>query len=151
MFQSTLPRGERRCLRGYFIRVKLFQSTLPRGERRCSASDSGYRIPVSIHAPAWGATVTVTRIDDSVPVSIHAPAWGATSGRWGTLQEGYVFQSTLPRGERHLQPLRVEYILVVSIHAPAWGATWQRFSSACHVLFQSTLPRGERHYTNFRT
>jgi len=38
------------------------------------------KVPVSIHAPAWGATgVQYDSIDDSL-VSIHAPAWGAT---WG--------------------------------------------------------------------
>ena len=33
------------------------------------------------------------------------------------------FQSTLPRGERHLQEAKKEKEYIVSIHAPAWGAT----------------------------
>ena len=34
---------------------------------------------VSIHAPAWGATLIIlVRVDPSSFVSIHAPAWGAT-------------------------------------------------------------------------
>ena len=54
-------------------------------------------------------------------ISIHAPARGATR-RFFKLQYDYLFQSTLPRGER-----------------PCSGS-W-----ACvMLLFQSTLPRGER-------
>ena len=33
---------------------------------------------VSIHAPAWGATIVSCRISYRFFVSIHAPAWGAT-------------------------------------------------------------------------
>ena len=34
--------------------------------------------PVSIHAPAWGATGEDEDEDAAGSVSIHAPAWGAT-------------------------------------------------------------------------
>ncbi len=33
---------------------------------------------VSIHAPAWGATLSSPFLWRIVDVSIHAPAWGAT-------------------------------------------------------------------------
>ena len=33
---------------------------------------------VSIHAPAWGATLEKMKNVNIVGVSIHAPAWGAT-------------------------------------------------------------------------
>jgi len=33
---------------------------------------------VSIHAPAWGATVYSVVTHNPLGVSIHAPAWGAT-------------------------------------------------------------------------
>ena len=55
-------------------------------------------------------------------ISIHAPAKGATQLRhlfFGIL----VFQSTLPRRERHAQALRVPSLYPISIHAPAKGAT----------------------------
>ena len=56
----------------------LFQSTPPRGGRRERRVIVADLVGVSIHAPAWGATV-VTAIDESnSDVSIHAPAWGAT-------------------------------------------------------------------------
>ena len=55
---------------------------------------------VSIHAPAWGATVDGIHSSITITVSIHAPAWGATlASIWSYL------------------------LALVSIHAPAWGAT----------------------------
>jgi len=38
-------------------------------------------MPVSIHAPAWGATVDIYQGAVTGQVSIHAPAWGATTER----------------------------------------------------------------------
>ena len=62
----------------------------------------------------------------------------------GKVQRSLLFQSTLPRGERHSVNRRGTCNLAVSIHAPAGGAT----IGACRILicraFQSTLPRGER-------
>jgi len=55
---------------------------------------------VSIHAPAWGATLHSTCRCVRYYVSIHAPAWGAT--------HVYAF---------------ARVCCGVSIHAPAWGAT----------------------------
>ena len=55
-----------------------FQSTLPHGERR-GVRRCGYGISIiSIHAPAWGATVVALCSFGISMISIHAPAWGAT-------------------------------------------------------------------------
>ncbi len=59
-FQSTRPRGARRRLRCDRLMLALwFQSTRPRGARLL---DSLYGVShsacVSIHAPAWGATLS---------------------------------------------------------------------------------------------
>src|SRR5690606_10191659 len=104
------------------------------------------RLPVvSIHAPAWGATVSLIRPFAPWCVSIHAPAWGATrvTSLTGTavcgfqstrprgarpagasgLVSGTEFQSTRPRGARLRHDNHSLLIHVVSIHAPAWGAT----------------------------
>ena len=56
---------------------------------------------VSIHAPAWGATLVETKQQNSMLVSIHAPAWGATDHDilCKILQR---FQSTPPHGGRLL-------------------------------------------------
>ncbi len=126
-FQSTRPRGarrgtgpDRRTRAGFNPRARVgrdqlrlprmicplwFQSTRPRGARRGFLSE--FCPPyVSIHAPAWGATLNYSIIysiisrfnprarvgrdshaaDFNFPdlrVSIHAPAWGATRAHCG--------------------------------------------------------------------
>ena len=77
---------------------------------------------VSIHAPAWGATCAVDSECPRLAVSIHAPAWGATTAVGG-IGSAFSFQSTRPRGARHVQLALGAGHLHVSIHAPAWGAT----------------------------
>ena len=119
---------------------------------------------VSIHAPTWGATVGLLILVGHAEVSIHAPTWGATIRGAYCPVEG-VFQSTLPRGERHDKRFNPKggkgfnprshvgsdedyagKILTaeVSIHAPTWGATALRLLDVVYEAFQSTLPRGER-------
>jgi len=78
-----------------------FQSTRPRGARPFSLIEQMVTLPVSIHAPARGATQKIARVKRNFDVSIHAPARGATCGR-GHITAALVF---------------------VSIHAPARGAT----------------------------
>ena len=56
-FQSTLPRGERLYYEKTYGMQDKFQSTLPRGERHQTALHDLRVLLVSIHAPAWGATV----------------------------------------------------------------------------------------------
>ncbi|EJU25568.1 hypothetical protein HMPREF1153_1393 [Selenomonas sp. CM52] len=55
--------------------------------------------PISIHAPAWGATRVFRRWVRECGISIHAPAWGATDYR-KMVQASRTFQSTRPRGAR---------------------------------------------------
>ena len=123
----------------------------------------GKIISVSIHAPTWGATHIIRKIGHLhcfnprahvgrdfkiilfyfyTDVSIHAPTWGATGG--GSLyKETLEFQSTRPRGARHLGiPLPCRH--PVSIHAPTWGATLSASLAAGATKFQSTRPRGAR-------
>ena len=77
---------------------------------------------VSIHAPARGATIRLWETEDSYAVSIHAPARGATNV--AAILKGLVeFQSTPPRGGRHVSVDARGTGLDVSIHAPARGAT----------------------------
>ena len=79
-----------------------FQSTRPRGARRVAVLARVATSAVSIHAPARGATLTVSH--RSLPPR--------------------QFQSTRPRGARRSGcriPRRQGW---VSIHAPARGATW---------------------------
>ena len=60
------------------LQAAQFQSTRPRGARPITAIHQAIKESVSIHAPAWGATVALYNHPISAQVSIHAPAWGAT-------------------------------------------------------------------------
>ena len=101
LFQSTLPRRER--LRYYHsVPVPLqFQSTLPRRERPNRSAGMTLGDYVSIHAPTKGATLFIVLYSALNLVSIHAPTKGATKGKLGSHSKKQVFQSTLPRRERH--------------------------------------------------
>ena len=126
----------------------MFQSTLPHGERPMTSLTCCLRSMVSIHAPAWGATLKDLLTLYNTFVSIHAPAWGATSASSYVGMVYVQFQSTLPHGERPLLCCQVFRNFLVSIHAPAWGATHiGLIVSSLRQWFQSTLPHGERRYS----
>ena len=102
----------------------MFQSTLPHGERLVKS---------------------VIR-QSSKPVSIHAPARGATRATVNNKNKREGFQSTLPHGER----LRVK-LFKVTIRC--FNPRSRTGSDMCKLLillqatmFQSTLPHGERHH-----
>ena len=78
----------------------MFQSTHPHWVRLFLAVKYIILYPVSIHAPALGATRITGNMSRNYWVSIHAPALGATPDKAG-----------------------IPGVLVVSIHAPALGAT----------------------------
>ena len=123
-FQSTHPRGVRLMPPSLTVCLKVFQSTHPRGVRLPGFSGAIVGLPISIHAPARGATLFLDIVLGFFAISIHAPARGATSG----------LNLNLWRNN-------------ISIHAPARGAT--RVSLREHLavfLFQSTHPRGVRRY-----
>ena len=88
---------------------------------------------ISIHAPTRGATNVYLNDNNAFIISIHAPTRGATS--WTVLYPILIlFQSTLPREERHLSCC-IKYIKpVISIHAPTRGAT--RYNLKC-LMFES--------------
>ena len=58
-FQSTHPRGVRRTVQARHRGTSWFQSTHPRGVRPAPPAPAARRLSVSIHAPAWGATIGV--------------------------------------------------------------------------------------------
>ena len=167
IFQSTLPRGERRWIRRNTTRKKVISIHAPaRGATGNSLLQGGcYRnfnprsregsdtrshagprnTAISIHAPARGATDVAWLLNNIAKISIHAPARGATTRK--PIRNGSTkFQSTLPRGER-----------------PGGSSSWIRVDHDFNprsregsdipidaiirwcVEFQSTLPRGERH------
>ena len=59
----------------------------------------------------------------SVLISIHAPTRGATKATGYSLTRFTIFQSTLPREERHSVSPFLYLVALISIHAPTRGAT----------------------------
>ena len=102
----------------------LFQSTLPRGERRQQWSNSSVRICISIHAPTRGATCLrrgTARLSENFNPRSHE---GSDSCQTTATTRLILFQSTLPRGERRCVINRLyRQQCTISIHAPTRGAT----------------------------
>ena len=101
-------------------------------------------LSISIHAPAWGATVGGLGCTVRILISIHAPAWGATQRAAIMAQVLKQFQSTHPRGVRLGCKVDDIFYKSISIHAPAWGATGKDKVVQKVSQFQSTHPRGVR-------
>ena len=78
--------------------------------------------PISIHAPAWGATIQRKNFFVRRQISIHAPAWGATIR---TCRKSITRWHFNPRTRMGCDVYDGEpnEIAEISIHAPAWGAT----------------------------
>ena len=145
-FQSTHPRGVRLSFFSPSCRDWIrFQSTHPRGVRRGCPELSGPPRPVSIHAPAWGATRVLRRGRFRGNVSIHAPAWGATPTPRASPVISPGFQSTHPRGVR-LPPVCARCWLVwfQSTHPRGVRPAQRERRATPQQLFQSTHPRGVR-------
>ena len=144
VFQSTLPRRERRIIH---LAARIHISFNPRSH---AGSDYNFAqlfksiAQVSIHAPTQGATSQGGCCCTAVEVSIHAPTQGATLVDPVRFCPGDLFQSTLPRRERRISGsirhtccsfnprshagsdyLHNHFYFSpdVSIHAPTQGAT----------------------------
>ena len=87
------------------------------GSDRAASSNKEKRYQISIHAPARGATHSVAFSVFSLP-----------------------FQSTLPRGERHIFDGQTAKEVLISIHAPARGATIFDGQTAKEVLISIHAP-----------
>ena len=102
--------------------------------------------PISIHAPAEGATISPSAVSTISKISIHAPAEGATQNsiavvkcnphfnprsrggsdyhfRWAGCDDQY-FNPRSRGGSDVVPPSRCWFPLQISIHAPAEGATF---------------------------
>jgi len=100
-------------------------------------------------SPVGSDTIKAILTSDT-KISIHAPPWGATYKHFLEMIFG-IFQSTLPRGERHRKKRFDNNLGVISIHAPPWGATFSHICIKNYISrFQSTLPRGERPDKSYR-
>ena len=171
LFQSTPPHGGRHLT----LQIEdLYQCFNPRP--RMGGDEKVIYPPlsissVSIHAPAWGATIGVVASHVDYSVSIHAPAWGATfHNAWlgiklvgfnprprmggdvkGKGIKGVVgwFQSTPPHGGRLLITSAGSLRTVFQSTPPHGGRHKRRDKERGGRWFQSTPPHGGRP-TDFR-
>ncbi len=130
----------------------LFQSTLPRGERRVQARPDDRAVLISIHAPAWGATLRADRMPSPCDNFNPRSRVGSDSQpRWRLRLRPYFNPRSRVGSDDRLSFLRYdpgnfnprsrvgsdaaagvlgERPARISIHAPAWGATLMR---GCYV------------------
>ena len=139
-FQSTHPRGVRLDVRRIVLTLRKISIHAPAWGATKSWEMMEVPDDISIHAPAWGATYRDFLLATYPDISIHAPAWGATWKCFMGTAAKMGFQSTHPRGVRHIQTGRGLLQGIISIHAPAWGATTR-----------SIFPASRRRYFNPRT
>ena len=140
--------GGDRIRRSCPLAMPMFQSTPPRGGRRHPLFLIPQKDRVSIHAPAWGATIFPRANEQLLCVSIHAPAWGATLCRPLAFRSICVSIHAPAWGATYSTEIW-QRIYDVSIHAPAWGATDGTRVLNTVLLFQSTPPRGGRPRSGF--
>ncbi len=142
MFQSTLPRGERLTAARIVSIFSEFQSTLPRGERQNEVlhtpETTGFNPRSHVGSDWWLVAVHKDEL-----VSIHAPTWGATKTKNKKTRK-VEFQSTLPRGERHLYHLCAYARARFQSTLPRGERLVYGKIETDFITFQSTLPRGER-------
>ena len=141
LFQSTLPRGERRDACGGIFEKNGFNPRSREGSD-LQLPQLALDVHVSIHAPARGATAQVRDAragacfnprsregSDPTPYTLHLYGHcfnprsreGSDTTRLKRTARS-AFQSTLPRGERRGEDVLAPCVRV-SIHAPARGAT----------------------------
>ena len=124
VFQSTLPREERRYPHG--LQSLLFHNFNPRSHERSDIPAGSFHCClhyISIHAPTRGATMCSGRICSiCFRISIHAPTRGAT---WRTKSSSHREKYFNPRSHE-----RSDFVgcgthgeKSISIHAPTRGAT----------------------------
>ena len=100
IFQSTSREGSDLIHTLSKIRLLRFQSTLPRRERPPPWLDTPPAIPISIHAPAKGATSKFLLIAFSLCVFQSTLPRRERRKSLKQTESSEIFQSTLPRRER---------------------------------------------------
>ena len=83
-------------------------------------------------------------VSEHIRISIHSTARVETDYSMGPGQVNIIFQSTPPRGWRHIHLCPWLHFHIISIHSTARVETWMTCISALLPEFQSTPPRGWR-------
>ena len=82
--------------------------------------------------------------DETTEISIHAPAWGATVETQHAISEMLKFQSTLPHGERQWYPRGTCSTGYFNPRSRMGSDGICLIEITSIMEFQSTLPHGER-------
>ena len=111
---------------------QIFQSTLPRGERRRKQKRESDLAEISIHAPTRGATTKERNALRMLNISIHAPTRGATLV---AQRRAVVMPISIHAPTRGATYPYFPHSLIsgISIHAPTRGAT--AILSKIHPMF----------------
>ena len=143
IFQFTPPRGGRPMPAFCCVILRLHFNSRPRvGGRLQFHKIRQCQIAFQFTPPRGGRLEHESRDQPKKPISIHAPAWGATPDV-SKFSLGGQFQFTPPRGGRPLGAALPNMGGYISIHAPAWGATdIMEVSYTMGAQFQFTPPRG---------
>ena len=103
--------------------LKLFQSTLPRRERRHVIVHECNGILISIHTPTKGATGMDLTYPCYTQISIHTPTKGATGDATGLDKALSDFNPHSHEGSDYDQLVKLYTYAYISIHTPTKGAT----------------------------
>ena len=122
IFQSSLPRGERPTPKPATTAGSDFNPRSHEGSDYLGSKQIHQIKVISIHAPTRGATFMAPdrNIDTLFQSTLPRGERHNTNDIYRICAE---FQSTLPRGERLWQGFTAEYNPIISIHAPTRGAT----------------------------
>ena len=137
IFQFTPPRGGRPMPAFCCVILRLHFNSRPRvGGRLQFHKIRQCQIAFQFTPPRGGRLEHESRDQPKKPISIHAPAWGATPDV-SKFSLGGQFQFTPPRGGRPLGAALPNMGGYISIHAPAWGATASEWISITAKNFNS--------------
>ena len=103
-----------------------------------------HKSEISIHAPTRGATLPILPCRQDNSISIHAPTRGATQSKLMPIADMTLFQSTLPREERHCLIVKTSLYSYFNPRSHERSDGCGNFSFGSDHVFQSTLPREER-------
>ena len=142
-FQSTRPRGARLHAVCGCVSIKRFNPRAREGRDEPRESDANNN-PVSIHAPARGATTRIRKSRQVLRFQSTRPR-GARPALSLHIHLSSLFQSTRPRGARRLSPSRFAlYNLRFNPRAREGRDLFMSFAEELRIWFQSTRPRGAR-------
>ena len=144
----------------------MFQSTRPRGARRLWSAELRYFLCVSIHAPAWGATIGLvsydhtdncfnprarvgrdkfsSRTEKSRPRFNPRARVGRDARNEKRAANSQSFQSTRPRGARRHRPCGLAQACSFNPRARVGRDMLRQVENITREKFQSTRPRGAR-------